>query len=389
MSKINQLPLIPVDPIYGMQAIFKKDARSEKVNLSIGVCQDVDSKVLYFQAVKLAEEVIQKALPSKEYLPLTGHASYCQAVKELVCGQRDSILSVQTVGGTGALYIAARLLRNANMFTVFIPDPTWTNHKSLFSLAGHDVFTYPYYDKAKGTVYFNEMCNAIRKMPENSAIVLQASCHNPTGIDLTEREFITLSQLIKEKNLYPIFDLAYQGLGNSLEDDVRGISIFLDDGHEMMIATTFAKSFGLYNDRPGALFVKAPGVHHESILSHIQSIARSAYSSPPAHGAKIIDTILQDKRLRYLWEKELKEFRDSLVEKRKLLFEAMKEHNVKFSFDHLLKTKGLFCLFDLNESQVLSLRDEHALYLSLDGRICLCAITSENVQRVAKALATI
>lgn len=388
-SLIAELPLIATDPIYAMQLLFKNDPRKEKINLSIGVCQDEQHNTLFFKAVNLAEKKLQEEPASYEYLPLTGLDSFCTRTKELICGNRDNILAAQTVGGTGALYVASRLLSSAHMYTVFVPDKTWTNHKPLFSRAGHDVFTYPYYDSKNGAIAFSDMCNAIRKMPERSAIVIQASCHNPTGIDLLPSHFHSISQLLKERNIYPIFDLAYQGLGNGIEEDVRGIQVFLDAGHELMIATTFAKSFGLYNDRPGALYICAPKESHAQLKSHFQVIVRSCYSSPPAHGAKLIATILSDPRLKHLWEKELYEFRNRLKEQRNLLYNALKKHSLCFTYEHLLNTKGLFCLFDLSTEQVEKLREEHALYISLDGRISISAISKENVDSIAKAFASL
>ncbi len=388
-SLISELPLLPSDPIYGMQILFKNDPRPDKINLSIGVCRDEEQRTFFFKAVELAEAKLQEESPSYEYLPLTGLGTFCTHTKELVCKNRPSIIASQTVGGTGALYVAARLLAAAHMHTVFVPEPTWTNHKPLFTRAGHDVFGYQYYDKTQGAIAFSKLCDAIRKMPERSAIVIQASCHNPTGIDLLPSHFHTISQLIKERKIYPIFDLAYQGLGDGLDEDVKGIHIFLDEGHELMVATTFAKSFGLYNDRPGVLLIHTPDESHQRVVSHVQAIARSCYSSPPAHGAKIISMILADPRLKRLWEKELQEYRDRLNSLRRLLHTAMSRHTIRFHYDHLLHTKGLFCLFNISEAEVLRLRNEHGLYLSLDGRISLSAITKENVDRVAAAFATL
>jgi len=388
MSRITDLQQLPADPVYGLQAEFKQDTRPEKINLSIGVCTDSQGAVYRFKAVDLAEAQVQAKAYSKTYLPITGVPSFCEHVRELICKKNDSVFCVQTLGATGALYLAARLLRSSHIYSIYLPEHTWVNHKPLFTSAGHDVYSYPYYNKETGTISFSAMCEAIRKMPEYSAIVLQGSCHNPTGMDLHTHHYHTLSPVIKEKKLTVIFDLAYQGLGMSLDDDVKGINIFLKDNHECLIATTFAKNFGLYNERVGALLVSCEKEYHAAIKSHVQAIIRSCYSSPPAHGAQIACAIFEDSRLLHLWHKELHALTNRLKQQRKMLYEALEQKKPNFSYEHLLRTNGLFCLFDIPEEKVYALKEDKALYISLDGRVCISAINENNVEQIAQGLSS-
>lgn len=388
---LSDLNLLPADPIYGMQVLYKEDSRPNKCNLSIGVCLNAEGKILRFSAVDRAYQKLMQQAPSKEYLPISGLPEYTRLAETLVCGDapKETLFSMQSVGGTGALYLAAALLKRTKTAKVFVPESTWANHKPLFEAAGHTVETYPYYDKARQAFDFTGLLNAISTMPQGSAIILQASCHNPTGIDPSQEQFQELSQLIKKQKLFPIFDLAYLGFGNGLEDDASSIRTFLNDGHEMAVATSFSKSFGLYNDRIGLLTVRAQKEALNPIASHLKAIARSCYSSPPAHGAFLIKTILQDQELTHLWQQELGACRERLHLQRTMLFKALQNQKISFGYEHLLKTKGLFCLFDLAQDEICALKEKSGIYLSVDGRIALAAILESNVASIAEGFATL
>ena len=333
-----------------------------------------------------AEERLHLKNLSKEYLPITGYLPFCKQAITLVCGETTKpLFSMQTVGGTGALYIAAKVLLHANIKEIFISEPSWPNHRQLFEAAGLKVSTYPYYDRDKAELDFPGLIEAISKMPKESAILLQASCHNPTGIDPTPAQWKTLSDLILEKQITPLFDLAYQGLGSTLDEDSQSIRLFLAAGHEMMIATTLAKNFGLYNELAGALIVHSSQDAIICLESHAKAIARSCYSSPPAHGAQIATFLLEDEELKMLWHHELETTRKQLQLQREILFSALQKKNPPFAFEHLMRTNGLFCLFGLSNAQVIQLREEHAIYVALDGRICIAAITEERAERISQA----
>lgn len=387
----SNLNLLSPDPILGMQTIFKSDARPNKINLSIGVCVDPEGKLLRFKAINSAIQQHYLEKPSKEYLPITGMAEFCHLAQKLVCDEirSDELFSMQTLGGTGALYLAAKLLHHVKTPNIYIPNSSWTNHKPLFESAGHSVQPYPYHNEKTGTFDFEGLCQFIGKMPAKSGIVLQASCHNPTGIDPTVDQWQHLSRLIKKQMLVPIFDLAYLGFGEGLAEDAFSIRTFLKDGHELFIATSFSKSFGLYNDRIGLLTVASHKAHLPAIGSHLRDIARKCYSSPPAVGAWLIKTVLQNEPLANLWKEELLSIRTTLIEQRVLLYQQLQNQKVSFSYEHLLTTKGLFCLFDLGQENVLKLRENKALYVGLDGRLALAAIPKNHLAKLAEALASV
>ena len=387
----NSLTLLPSDPIYGMQALYKADERPSKINLSIGICLNEEGKLLRFKALNEAETRIFERQASKEYLPITGLASFCNQAQELVVGDHDpsDFFSSQTVGGTGALFVAGQLLIKAGIKHIFIPEPSWPNHRQLFEAANLPVTSYPYYDKANICLEFDNMLKAVSNMPANSAIVLQASCHNPTGIDPTHSQWQELSTHLKQKQILPIFDLAYLGLGSGINEDTHGIRTFLKDGHNMFICTTFAKSMGIYNDRLGLLTLKMPKTQLDILASHIRSIARTCYSSPPAQGALLASEILGDSCLCKMWKDELNSTRLRLHTQRSMLFAQLQKHSCKTPYKHLLQTQGLFCLFDIPPEGVALLREQSGIYIALDGRISLAAITKDNVEAIAKGLSTL
>ncbi len=388
-NMFSTLTLLPQDPIYGMQVLYKADARPDKINLSIGLCLDEQGKLLHFKAFQEAEKRLAQKTRSKEYLPITGLAAFCEKAQKLVIGETSDFFCAQTVGGTGALYVAGQLLVKAGVRQIFIPNPSWPNHKQLFEAAGLEVIAYPYYNKANISLDFEKMLEAIGHMPEGSSIILQASCHNPTGIDPTHEQWQILSSLIKKQKLLPIFDLAYLGLGKSVEEDTQGIRIFLQDDHEMFVCTTFAKSMGLYNDRVGFLSIKMPKPTLDIMASNVRSIIRTCYSSPPATGAELATEVLADMSLKTLWLDELKTTCVRLHSQRELLCMHLQKYACKIPYSHIMKTKGLFCLLDVTPAQVAALRNEHGIYIALDGRISLAAITQANVATIALGLTSI
>ncbi len=387
----NTLTLLPSDPIYGMQSVYNTDLRPYKINLSIGICLDEEGNLLRFKAVHEAEKKVFHKHASKGYLPITGLNSFCEKAQKLILGKENStdFFSAQTVGGTGALFIAGQLLIKAKVSTIYIPDPTWPNHNQLFQAAGLNVKHYPYYNKASLSLEFDKMVQAISQMDASSAIVLQASCHNPTGIDPTKEQWQTLSSLLKEKQILPIFDLAYAGLGEGIQEDTQAIQLFAHDDHDMFICTTFSKSLGLYNDRLGLISIKLPHPSLDIISSHLRSIARTCYSSPPAAGALLACEIFNDDSLQEQWLSELTDTCHRLQSQRSILVDALKKHNCKIPYSHITQTKGLFCLLDIPPAQVLTLQKEHGIYIAMDGRISLAAITKENVETIAAGISAL
>ncbi|MBS0635657.1 MAG: aminotransferase class I/II-fold pyridoxal phosphate-dependent enzyme [Verrucomicrobia bacterium] len=375
----STLTLLPADPIYGMQVLYKADPRQEKINLSIGICLDEQGKLLSFKAIREAEKRVFEKCYSKEYLPISGYVPFIEKAEKLLCKGHKGLFSAQTVGGTGALYIARELLVKSHIQKVFIPDPTWPNHRQLFGAAGLDIATYT----------FDKLLEAIPNMPRGSAVVLQASCHNPTGVDPTKAEWQKISLAIKQQGLLPIIDLAYLGLGGGIDEDTQAIDIFLHDEHELFLCTTFAKSMGIYNDRLGLITIKATPERLDVLASHVRSIARCCYSSPAAHGAFIAHELLGDEELKNMWLQELATVRTRLQSQRELLYNGLKKYGCKIPYEHILTAKGLFCLLQMSQDQVIQLREKTGVYIALDGRIAIAALTPANVDTIAKGLCSV
>lgn len=383
----------PEDPIYGLQVVFKKDERPSKINLSIGVlpAKEGDGKAFRFSSVDKAEASLLKKQVPKDYLPIDGLASFSALATALVLGEerKENALqsyTAQTVGGTAALHIAAKFILQNITKKIFIPNPTWVNHQKLFEACGLEVQSFAYKTE-NGKIDLPCILSAIQTMPEGSCIVLQASCQNPTGIDPTEDEWRTLSQAIKERKLIPLFDLAYQGLGRGLDEDAASIRLFFEEGHEMLIATSFSKNFGLYNDRLGALTITYKGTSSAPISSQIRKIIRSIYSSPPAHGAYIVQEILSNPELSSEWRQELKTIRAKLDLVKQTFYKEMQKRGLDNQIASLPHSCGLFTLCSLTLDKIRTLRTEKALYLADDGRINIAALRPEQIESIANSIA--
>ncbi|MDB6082086.1 MAG: aspC [Chlamydiia bacterium] len=391
MNIFSSIPKEPEDPIYGLQVTFKKDERKDKINLSIGVFPGHQGSSFRFNAVDSAEDILLEKLYPKDYLPIDGLPAFNEKVADLVLGEdrKEMTLSsytAQTIGGTAALHIGAKFLLQHCTQKIYIPDPTWVNHRRLFEACGLEVISYPYEITAAGGVNIQRILTAIQSMPEGAAIVFQASCHNPTGIDPTDAEWQVLSQAIKKRKLITFFDMAYQGLGRGLHEDAFSIRLFLEEDHEMLIATSFSKNFGLYSERTGALTITCTRESVIPISSQVRKIIRSIYSSPASHGAQIVQTILNDPTLTANWQRELKHLRETLTTSRQALYNALSKKQPHKNFTALQKSIGLFALTFLPTEKVHSLRQEHGLYLCDDSRINIAAIRQELIETIANAL---
>ena len=402
MSTFVRIPKAAEDPIYGLQVTFKKDERPQKINLSIGVFPEKEkgeaaspSKAFRFSVVDRAEErLLQKRL-AKDYLPIDGLASFCKLACDLVMGKEEGqnrpesklkCYTAQTVGSTAALHIAGRFLAQHLSKKIFISDPTWVNHRKLFESAGLEVNTYPYCITADGKVDIEAFVQAINSMPEGSTIVLQASCHNPTGVDPTDAEWKIISRAIFSRKLLPFFDIAYQGIGRGLDEDAFAIRLFFEEGHELLVATSFAKNLGLYSERVGALIVACKEEDEVAVASQIRAVIRSIYSSPSAHGAHVASIILSDPELFSLWEKELQGLRENLANTRNLLHTALTQSGEQKVLPTLLKSTGLFTMCALSKEKVQALREHQALYLCDDGRMNIAAIKPNQIESIAQAV---
>lgn len=379
MNFFSHVPKEPEDPIYGLQVTFKKDLRPDKLNLSIGFLLG-ENGPYRFSAVEKAAAKLFEASPGYQYLPIDGLPAFREAACDIVFGEKVGY-TAQTVGGTAALHVGGKFLLEQATKHILISNPTWVNHKKLFETLGFTVSQFDY-KVHHGELDLTPMLAAIEKMPEGSAIILQASCHNPTGIDPTDEQFKKISAAIKKKRMIAFFDLAYQGLGKGVEEDVRAIRFFLREGHEFLVATSFSKNFGLYSERVGALSIVAPKEHVEAISSQIRKIIRSIYSSPSSYGAHLVATVWNDPELRSEWRGEIEALREDLEEKRSSLALEL----TRGDKNAILKSHGLFAMTGLSFEEVLKLRDEQAIYLCDDGRINIAAIKKDEITRILQTL---
>ena len=333
----------PPDPILGLTEAFKKDKNASKVNLGVGVYKDAAGQTPILNSVKSAEERLLKSENTKNYLPIDGQPEFDRATVELLFGAGHPVLAAQRTvtaqapGGTGALRVAADFVFSTlGKRTVWLSDPTWPNHPQVFNAAGLPTASYPYFDKQTNGVAFEAMLNALRAAPEGDVVVVHGCCHNPTGVDLQPQQWRALGEVLAERKLLPLVDFAYQGFANGLEEDAAGLHQLVQHCDSMLVASSYSKNFGLYNERVGALTLVAPDDKQaEAALSHIKRVARANYSNPPAHGGAIVATVLNDPQLRRQWEAEVAEMRDRINTMRHLFVETLQEKGVDRDFSFI------------------------------------------------------
>jgi aromatic-amino-acid transaminase len=391
----QHVDVYPGDPILTLNESFADDPRPNKVNLSIGVFLDDSRRLPIMGAVLEAETAILKQIGVRPYLPMEGAPNYRKAAQLLVFGEdspavlEKRIATVQTIGGSGALKVGADFLKTYfGKAQVWVCDPTWDNHRSIFSGAGFQVNAYPYYSPATQGVDFEAMKAALQKVPEGDIVLLHACCHNPTGADLTEQQWRELVPIFRERRLLPFFDIAYQGFGEGIAEDAFAIRHFTSEGMVSLTASSFSKNFSLYGERCGSLNVVCPdGTQAENVLGQLKAAVRRNYSSPPTHGARIVAMVLQD--MRGLWEDELGAMRGRILAMRSGLYSALHALRPDRNFDYLLKQKGMFSYTGLSQDQVRRLREEFGVYLIGSGRMCMAALTQDTIAPVAEAIAKV
>lgn len=391
MSLLDSIELYPEDPILGIPKAFAADPRSHKVNLGIGSYKDAEAKPYILDCVRDAEVAINLKINSKEYLPIEGCQSLLNLSKNLIYGNStinsERIFFAQTIGGTGALSIGGQLLAKNMNNVIFLPNATWLNHKSIFNKSGFNIKYYRYYDERSHQMDFDKLCSEINEMPEKSTILLHACCQNPTGIDPTNDQWKELSALIKKQKIIPFFDFAYQGFKKSIEDDAFPIRYFVSQGHDLLVANSFAKNLGLYGERVGTLsLVTQTQEIAKKIGSQIKQLIRGNYSSPPRRGAEIVTEILSTDALKTTWIKELANMRDRLIEMRHTLVTGLQANGFHCDWSFLSNQKGFFSFCGLTQNQVHRLIEDYAIYLPLDGRINVAGLNGHNMDYVIDAI---
>ncbi|MDB5942622.1 MAG: aspC [Ramlibacter sp.] len=397
MSLFTAVEMAPRDPILGLNEQFNADANPHKVNLGVGVYYDDDGKLPLLECVQEAERQMMEAPKARGYLPIDGIAAYDAAVKNLVFGAESEpvkggrIATVQALGGTGGLKIGADLLKRINPSAkVLISDPSWENHRALFSQAGFTVEAYPYYNAAARGIDFDGMLGALDAAPEGTVVVLHACCHNPTGYDITPEQWDQVIATVKDRKLTPFLDMAYQGFGQGIEEDGAVVGKFVASGQNFFVSTSFSKSFSLYGERVGALSVLCQDKEEAArVLSQLKIMIRTNYSNPPIHGGTVVAMVLNTPELRTLWEKELGEMRLRIKQMRLALVEKLKAAGIKEDMGFITQQIGMFSYSGLTKDQMVRLRNEFGVYGTDTGRMCVAALNSKNIDYVCASIAKV
>lgn len=387
----------PADPILGLNESFAKETNPNKINLGVGVYKDEQGKTPILQAVKQAEERLLSSETSKSYLSIEGTSQYREAVQSLLFGADHPILTkklahtAHTPGGTGALRVAAEFIKkHMPNATIWVSNPTWANHQAVFQSVGLEVASYAYYDAINKSLDFEAMLASLSQIPEGDVVLFHGCCHNPTGIDPTAEQWQQLANLCSKQGFLPLFDFAYQGFGVGLEEDAKGLRTFTQQVPEMLIASSFSKNFGLYNERVGAITLVCDTAEQaDNAFTQLQRTIRTNYSNPPAHGAAIVTEILSDPALRSLWEMELESMRKRIHEMRSLFVSTLRANGVEQDFSFISRQQGMFSFSGLTPDQVNRLKQEFAIYIVGSGRINVAGITHDNIKPLCDAISSV
>ena len=391
------------DPILSLNEDFQKDPRPHKINLSIGIYFDDAGRIPVLDSVRRAEAMVVARNAPKPYLPIEGAANFREQVQLLLFGAGHAALAerrvatIQSVGSSGGLKVGADFIaRWLPGSEVWVSDPSWENHRSMFEGAGLAVHTYPYYDASTGALDFDAMCDALRRLPAKSVVLVHACCHNPTGVDLTRRQWDALIPLLAERELLAYLDLAYQGFGDGIAEDAYAVRALAaargKDGRPMsfVVANSFSKSMSLYGERCGALSVVcADAGEAVNVLCQLKFTVRRNYSSPPIHGGQIVAAVLGDASLRPAWEIELGAMRERIRAMRESLHATLVKKMPGRDFGYFLTQHGMFSYTGLSPKQVDRLREEFAVYLVRSGRLCVAGLNSGNVEATGLAMAAV
>ena len=385
------------DPIFALVDAYNADPRPAKVNLSIGIYFDEQGRLPVLPSVQLAEARILAAAGPKPYLPMEGDAACRAEVAKLLLGSghpaiaAGRVATIQTVGSSGGLKVGADFLKTwLPDAAVWVSDPTWDNHRSMFEGSGFQVHSYPYFDTASGGLRFDAMLDTLRGLPKRSIVLLHACCHNPTGVDLSAAQWDALIPVLRDRELLPYLDLAYQGFGDGITEDAYSVRALADAGLTFFVANSFSKSMSVYGERCGALSaVCASAAEAELVMGQLRFTVRRIYSSPGLHAAKIIAHVLGDADLRPMWEAELASMRERILAMRRALHSRLAALLPGRDVGYLLTQRGMFSYTGLSGAQVDALREQHAVYLIRSGRVCIAGLNSANVGRTAEAIAAV
>ena len=394
----QHIPPYAGDPILSLMEQFNADTREGKVNLSIGLYYNEDSIVPQLDTIMEAQKRIEpKQNKTKLYLPMEGFKPYRDAIQALLFGnnspavQSGRAVTIQTLGGSGALKVGADFLKNYFPNSeVWVSQPTWDNHVAIFNGAGLKTHYYPYFDAETRGVDFDGMLSTLKQLPAQSIVLLHPCCHNPTGADLTPAQRDQVIEVLKAGNLIPFLDIAYQGFGEGMEQDAYAIRALDQSGMNFIVSNSFSKIFSLYGERVGGLtFVCDDAESAQCTFGQLKATVRRIYSNPPTTGAWLVDQVLNDAALNQQWQNEVKDMRERILKMRQILRDELTKALPERDFNYLLEQKGMFSYTGLTGEQVDQLREDYAIYLVRSGRICVAGLNMSNVYIVAKAMAEV
>ena len=392
----SKLTKLPADPILGLSVKFKADTNPNKIDLGAGIYKDENGHTPVLSCVKAAEKFRLENESTKAYLSSAGSVQFNEKMTSLILGDHkviseDRVRTISTPGGTGALRTAGEFIKACTPgTTIWVSNPTWANHQGVFTAAGLNVKTYPYYDYENNCLDFEGMLAALKQVSKDDAVLLHACCHNPSGMDLSKEQWQQIADVAKQVGFMPVVDMAYQGFGQDLDTDAYGLRLMADTVEQMIICSSCSKNFGLYRERIGACsIIGKNSISADIINSVLLSVVRVNYSMPPAHGAAIVETILNSNELTTQWHGELKEMRDRINGMRQLLVNQLTANGVTRDFSFITKQNGMFSFLGIDKSQVQQLQDDYSIYIVGSSRISLAGISPVNVDYLTKSIAKV
>ena len=397
MNLFSSVQLAPKDPIFGLTEAYTADQRPGKVNLGVGVYYTDEGKVPLLRAVLEAEkELVAKQSP-RAYVPIEGPNPYNSAVQNLLFGadspliKEGRVVTAECLGGTGALRVGGDFVKRLDTNApAAISAPSWENHRGIFESAGYQVLEYAYFDPKTRGVDFEGMVKSLESFPAKTLVILHACCHNPTGADLTPEQWKKIISICQTRQLIPFLDIAYQGFATGIEEDGAAVQLFADSGMSFFVSSSFSKSFSLYGERVGALSIVTQSKEESArVLSQLKRVIRTNYSNPPTHGAAIVAMVLNSPKLRQMWEDELAEMRERIKAMRHGLNKKLAAAGAQQDFSFIETQRGMFSYSGLTAGQVANLQEQDGIYALSTGRICVAALNTKNLDRVAQAIARV
>jgi aromatic-amino-acid transaminase len=392
----SDIQRVPGDPILGLIEAYANDTNPNKFDLGVGVYKDAQGLTTIPRAVKLAEQRLVNKQLTKTYIGGHGEPRFGTLISQLVLGDNSPLLAArrvsatQTPGGTGALRLNGDFIAECLPGRgIWLSDPTWPIHETIFAKAGLKVSHYPYVDR-ENRLTVDAMLAAFENIPSGDVVLLHACCHNPTGFDLAHEDWKRVLEVVRRRNLLPLIDFAYQGFGDGLEEDAWAVRLFAAELPELLITSSCSKNFGLYRERTGALIVCCADAEKSlDVRSQLSSIARNLWSNPPDHGAAVVAEILGDAELKQLWADEVEEMRQRIAQLRSGLVEALTPLGLGQRFAHIAQQRGMFSYTGLNDDQVARLRHEHSVYMVNAGRANVAGIDATRLHALAAAIAAV